>query len=402
MIDLATLYSLIIGTLLVSAALTVWESFGRWRRRPLLIWAAGWTTLAVGCSIAVARTHLPGASGWAASNLVIVTGYLLVLNGVAALDGRRYLRSSVLLVLALATGWIVAGGAERYAFWQHAAGLPIMIASALTVFELVRNRALRRLRTRPLAILLPAMHTAIYAARVFVLPLLATRGGDAVIALASKITMYEGVLYSVAMPMTLVGLVREEAQRDLLATSRTDFLTGLTNRQGLFEAGARMLRGDRTATLLAFDLDHFKAINDAHGHAAGDAVLRSFAQVMRDETDGTATLARLGGEEFAALLPDADLAAAKALGERIAARFASRTDHGDGVVVTATVSIGLAQAGSDGDDLDALLSAADRALYVAKALGRNRLICASPLFNGAGATPPRSVATSDSPRRLVA
>jgi diguanylate cyclase (GGDEF)-like protein len=123
---------------------------------------------------------------------------------------------------------------------------------------------------------------------------------------------------------------------------------------------------------------------------------------MCAEADGAATLARLGGEEFAALLPDADRVAAKVLGERIAARFASLADHGDGVVVTATVSIGLAQAGSDGGDLDALLSAADRALYVAKSLGRNRLICASPLFNGAGNASPRAVAISGAARRLVA
>ncbi|MBW6523001.1 GGDEF domain-containing protein [Sphingomonas sp. RHCKR47] len=401
MIDLSTLYALIIGTLLVSAGLTAWEGFGRWRRRPLLIWAAGWTVLALGCSIAVARTHLPGLSGWAISNMVIVTGYLLVLNGVAALDRRLYLRTSVMLVAALGLGWMIEGSVHRFAFWQHTAGVPIMIASGLTVFELRRNRALRQLRTRPVAILLPAMHTAFYAARVFVLPLFAAHDGDAVIALASKITMYEGVLYSVAMPMTLVGLVREEAQRHLIAASRTDFLTGLTNRQGLFEAGAEVLRHDRAATLLAFDLDHFKSINDAHGHAAGDAVLRSFAGVMRDVAAPDAILARLGGEEFAALLPDTDRAAAKAIGEEIAARFAALRDHGEGVVVAATVSTGLAYAGADGDDLGALLSAADRALYVAKALGRNRLVSASPLFDGAGSEPARGVGAGAA-ARLVA
>ncbi|WP_294191243.1 GGDEF domain-containing protein [uncultured Sphingomonas sp.] len=398
MIDLSTLYALIIGTLLVSAALTVWESFGRWRRTPLLIWASGWTTLAIGCGIAVARTQVPGIYGWVASNLLIVTGYLLVLNGVAALDRRRYWRTSVLLVAGLALGWSVEGASAHLAFWQYGAGFPIMVASALTVFELVRNRSLRRLRTRPVAIALPAMHTAIYAVRVFVLPLLVSADGAGMVALASKVTMYEGVLYSVAMPMTLIGLVREEAQRHLLAASRTDFLTGLTNRQGLFETAARLLRHDRPATLLAFDLDHFKTINDAHGHAAGDAVLQSFAGVMRELADPRATLARLGGEEFAALLPDTNVAAARALGEAIAARFAARTDHGAGVLLSATVSIGLAQSGIDGDNLDTLLSAADRALYVAKSLGRNRLVSASPLFNGAGIAAPARAA----PRRLVA
>lgn len=398
MIDLSTLYALIIGTLLVSAALTLWESFGRWRRVPLLIWAAGWTTLALGCGLAVARAQVPGVYGWAASNLLIVSGYLLVLNGVAALDGRRYWRTSALLVAGLALGWVVEGAATHLAFWQYGAGFPILVASALTVFELVRNRALRPLRTRPIAIALPTMHAAIYAGRVFVLPLLAQADGAGVVALASKITMYEGVLYSVAMPMTLIGLVREEAQRHLLAASRTDFLTGLTNRQGLFEAAAQLLRTGTPAALLAFDLDHFKSINDAHGHAAGDTVLRSFAAVLRERSGPGATIARLGGEEFAVLLPGADRAVAKEAGESVAAQFATLRDHGDGVVVAATVSIGLAQAGIDGGNLDALLSAADRALYVAKSLGRNRLVSASPLFNGAGT----AAAGRTAPRQLVA
>ena len=399
MIDLATLYLLIIGTLLVSAGLTLWEGFGQTRRtRALRIWAAGWGVLALGCGIAVTRTSLPGGVGWAMSNLVIVCGYLLVLNGVSALDRRHYARTSVLLVVALAIGWVVEWGVARVAFWHYAAGIPIVVASALTAFELHRNRALRGLRSRPVAIALAAMHALCYTARVLLLPLLVARWGEGAMALASKITMYEGVLYSVAMPMTLVTLVREEAQHHLLVASRTDFLTALANRQGFFEDGARLLRdapAARPVSLLAFDLDHFKAINDAHGHAAGDAVLRSFAQVMHDAAPG-ALLARLGGEEFAALLPDTDRTAAKVVGETIAARFAARCDHGAGeagdgrVTVSATVSIGLAQHGADGNDLDTLLSAADRALYVAKALGRNRLIAASPLFNGTGtAAPPR-------------
>lgn len=281
MIDLVTLYLLIIGTLLVSAGLTLWESFGPARRAPLRIWSAGWTVLALGCGLAVARTLLPGSIGWALSNLVIVSGYLLVLNGVAALDPRgyrlRYLRISVVLVAALAVGWMAEGVAARFSFWHHTAGLPIVVASALTAFELRRNRALRGLRSRLVGIALPAIHACFYALRVALLPLLAARWGGDTLALASKITMYEGVLYSVAMPMTLVTLMREEAQRDLLAVSRTDFLTGLTNRQGFFEDGTRLLRVAGTGhatTLLAFDLDHFKAINDQHGHAAGDTVDR--------------------------------------------------------------------------------------------------------------------------------
>ena len=111
----------------------------------------------------------------------------------------------------------------------------------------------------------------------------------------------------------------------------------MTNRHGFFERGSRVLaerKADVPVSLLAFDLDHFKTINDRHGHAAGDAVIRLFAIVARDLTrdadDPEAIIARLGGEEFAALLPGRDLAEARRIGEEVARRFAEASMRGDG------------------------------------------------------------------------
>ncbi|MGG1949517.1 GGDEF domain-containing protein, partial [Trinickia sp. NRRL B-1857] len=145
-----------------------------------------------------------------------------------------------------------------------------------------------------------------------------------------------------------------------------------------FEEGERIINDCaidcRPAALLAFDLDRFKKINDRYGHKAGDEVLKSFADTVRAATNTNAILARIGGEEFAALLPGYDSYSAKLVAETVANRFAAISHSADGDRFHATVSIGLAVPGPEASSLSDLLSAADQALYRAKSLGGNRLI----------------------------
>jgi diguanylate cyclase (GGDEF)-like protein len=191
------------------------------------------------------------------------------------------------------------------------------------------------------------------------------------------ITMYEGVLYSVILPMTVLKMIREETHGQLLHESQTDYLTRLGNRRWFFEEGMRVLGEGRESgpvSLLALDLDGFKKLNDRYGHKTGDEVLKSFAEVARSVVGREAVLARIGGEEFAVLLPRHDERRAHDVGEAIVRRFAQTVSHRvDGVDIQATVSIGLAHSGDAGQSLAELLAAADEALYRAKSLGGNRL-----------------------------
>jgi diguanylate cyclase (GGDEF)-like protein len=243
-----------------------------------------------------------------------------------------------------------------------------------------RCDTMKSLQSRRIVVAVTSLHALLYAARAFILPWLVTLYGQSIQSIAGKITIYEGVLYSVILPMTLLKLVREETHGQLLRESQTDYLTRLGNRRWFFEEGARIVkRGERCGpiSVLAFDLDQFKAINDLHGHQTGDLVLKSFAEVARAVLGADAILARIGGEEFAALLSGGDALRGRALGESVARRFAETISDGSGGLgIPATVSIGLAQYDSEAPGLDDALAAADRALYRAKSLGGNRLECA--------------------------
>lgn len=172
-----------------------------------------------------------------------------------------------------------------------------------------------------------------------------------------------------------------------------DHLTGLANRRAFFEAAElelqRWRRTPRALAVIVVDADHFKAVNDQHGHAGGDAVLRalaaSFGAVFR-EVD---VAARVGGEEFAVLLPGTSLAGAQAAAQRLCEHIRTLQVVHEGRTLRVTASAGVAAMEPGVDGLEALLRRADEALYAAKAAGRNRV----QGWHAALATPPAPAGT---------
>ncbi|MGO7215289.1 GGDEF domain-containing protein [Rhizobium ruizarguesonis] len=152
----------------------------------------------------------------------------------------------------------------------------------------------------------------------------------------------------------------------------TDPLTGLLNRRALFDQYGTRPIGTTTAVIV-FDIDHFKSVNDRFGHAAGDRVLNVFAGELSAHCRTGDTAARLGGEEFVLVLKEIMPGRAELTAERIRRAFEAREIHIDDEVLTCTVSVGVAPGRSKSLDFDAMLSAADKALYVAKRAGRNRV-----------------------------
>jgi len=162
--------------------------------------------------------------------------------------------------------------------------------------------------------------------------------------------------------------------------SVTDSLTGLYNRRYM-EGHLRTLvseaiRTGRSLSMLVADIDHFKAVNDTHGHDAGDAVLKEFSVRLKRNTRGVDLACRLGGEEFVIIMPDTDLERAYQIGERLRACVAADEfviDGSQSVRVTASVGIGTLE--SQQDTPESMFKRADNALYTAKRRGRNRVVC---------------------------
>lgn len=207
---------------------------------------------------------------------------------------------------------------------------------------------------------------------------------------SSEVTALSSALRNMTVQL-LASNSRMEQQvrvrtRELLAANsaldrqaRSDPLTGVLNRRGLEErlrlAVSSARRGQRPLAVAMLDADFFKRINDRFGHEVGDSVLRLLAETLRSRLRASDAVARLGGEEFIAVLPDTDLAGAMALAESL--RLAVES-HEDVVYGNITVSIGVAVATGDAIEGAALLRSADEALYRAKAEGRNRVCAAVP------------------------
>jgi len=184
-----------------------------------------------------------------------------------------------------------------------------------------------------------------------------------------------------AISNTLARLVREQ-NRKLEELGRTDALTGLANRRrafGVAEAEfARYRRSERPATLLILDIDNFKGINDRHGHPVGDEVLSGLASVLREETRVVDTAARYGGDEFMIVMPETRLGGAQELARRVRLRLAALAFPA-APELRCTISIGAAETSRELANVDAWINLADKALYRAKALGRDRFVAADAL-----------------------
>ncbi len=164
-------------------------------------------------------------------------------------------------------------------------------------------------------------------------------------------------------------------QRDSLVNlAMRDQLTNLFNRHYLLETAnhrvARAMRNDIRVSLMMMDIDHFKLINDNHGHSTGDAVLKAFATVIRQESRQEDIVARFGGEEFVIFLDGCDLATSKGVAERIRQKLEALRPEG----LDVTVSIGIAELQSGTEGFTELVKRADEAMYKAKNQGRNKVV----------------------------
>ena len=196
---------------------------------------------------------------------------------------------------------------------------------------------------------------------------------------------YLGGLAAQLAPMLLVAYITTMFSADIRfglnrarLLSETDDLTGLYNMRGFTIVVGRLfaqaMRYGRPASMLMIDSDNLKAVNDLHGHEAGNRLLKTVAKCIETELRHTDVLARYGGDEFVALLPETAAARAIEVAQRIVKAVATVPLDFDGKRLETSVSIGLACYPEDGRNIDTIQARADRAMYVAKEQGRNRVV----------------------------
>jgi len=232
---------------------------------------------------------------------------------------------------------------------------------------------------------------AIGGAKFLARCLVAQLAGAAMVALLFRISPHihqsDVVARLASVPLlfaypVMIGLIAHrlsrrvrQQNRELAALSRTDGLTRLPNHTAWLEAVerefARARREERPMAVLMLDLDHFKAINDEHGHPVGDEVLRGFAEVLREALRLPDVPGRYGGEEFGVLLPNCDIAGAEVIAERVRRKVEWAYFAG---ALRITTSVGCAAIQTSDLVAASLIARADRALYAAKAAGRNRAV----------------------------
>lgn len=250
----------------------------------------------------------------------------------------------------------------------------VAIYAALTAAELATERR-KSLQKQWPAMLIPVLHGFALMLPVVIGNVVATPQKPFETSIWATMFAIELVLYAIGTVFVIFMLVSERTVRAHKTAAFTDPLTGMFNRRGFADATSRMIaregKAGRPVTVMVFDIDHFKSINDRFGHPAGDEILKHFAAVVTHSLRESDLSGRIGGEEFAALLP-CTIEEAVIAAERVRLSFATSGIAVDDAPVETTVSIGVA-GGPANTDLEVLLATADAALYRAKRAGRNRI-----------------------------
>ncbi|MBW8284839.1 MAG: GGDEF domain-containing protein [Rhizobium sp.] len=373
MIDIKTallLWAMEAATLAVLLAAVWFHDRGQ---RHFALWSLGFFAQGSGVALIALRGLIPDFASIEVANTVALSSFFFWTAGLLHLAKRP---ASVLALIPLLL-WI--GGmlvpvvretiAYRIALYNFGTACGHIVLAAVVVRHEVARPRYRRLFVGICSI------QAVAGLLVMMMSLLTLPSSIQAAphaAITAAINLF-GFLTAILIGAKIVMDRSEERLQQLI---RTDPLTGALNRRGVSEGFASLTAPSNHATpslaLLLFDLDHFKRINDTHGHQAGDAVLVAFAGICRELTPKCGLFGRTGGEEFMALLPINDMKDAALLAETIRQSLATAKIDTGGELVSVTVSIGIATSAKSAANLDQMMSNADRALYKAKARGRNR------------------------------
>ena len=378
-----------ISCLIMSAALFVTHA-GRFRRDGMRLWTASYAVQFLGAALFAARGVIPDFFSIVLANTFLSAGYVLLYSAVREFQGkpcrrRRLIAVLVFFFLVLAS---LGNAVYRIAF----SGIVFCLQTGAIALILFREAPAHERRSRWLT----GSAFAVAAALLLYRGLAVIIGPPEQISLLAvspfrTFSLLTGFVVIIMSNFGFLLMTRERADQENERLATLDPLTEIFNRRTFLELAqkeiARHRRNRRPLALLMMDFDHFKQINDTHGHLIGDAVLKSFtvktlACLRRNDIFG-----RYGGEEFAILLPETDAEGAAIFAERVRARTVEPCVRAGAALVRCTISIGITSLSfAEKADLDDILRIADEALFAAKTAGRNRVVCL-PMDKAAGADP---------------
>jgi len=375
--------TLAVVTVFVTALLGVLLLFAGLQNRAVrapMLWGIAFLLAAAGMALVIVRGQVPDWLSIQVANGLVFVGFGLVWVGARMFDGRP---PRVMLVAIAPALWIVVCAIPGIG---NDINLRTIIASALgavlgfaTAREIWRGRAEPLMSRWPTVVTLVVYSIAMLARIPLTLTVPQSAGEYHVIASALyPLVAFGTLMFTVILAFLLLNMSKERTELRHKTASLIDPLCGVSNRRAFLAGAERLIaqqRADGTPlAMFLFDLDHFKTINDRLGHAAGDDVLRSFT-VEATRTLGQGVLfGRIGGEEFAALMPVGSLGEAMAIADRVRRNFVVAAHAQFEIdIITPTVSTGVALACDTRASVAGLMAKADRALYRAKANGRNRV-----------------------------
>jgi diguanylate cyclase (GGDEF)-like protein len=383
-LDIGTLAVVTVFVMALLGALLVFAGVQNRAIRAPVWWGAAYILGAAGLGLLATRGTLPDFLSIDIANALVLLGYGLTWSGARLFDGRKI---RPLLVLLAPTLWLLAC---RIPFFAADVGINLRIVvgstmlsllTAATAHEFWRGRDEPLLSRWPAVIVLLA-YGGMLLARIPVIYVAPFADNNALVAGAPFALMAFGaLLFTVVLAFLLLNMAKERTELQHKIAALVDPLSGVANRRAFLGGASRLFAqqtvGHEPLALLLFDLDRFKEINDRFGHAAGDHVLQIFASTATTTLGAGVLFGRIGGEEFASLLPVGDLGEAVAIADRVRRNFAAaaaRFREGD---VVPTVSVGVALGRDAATKVEDLMVVADEALYRAKANGRDRVEAAA-------------------------
>ena len=381
LLDMRTLWVVIVivYALLGGLQLLLWRL--QRRETAMLFWGLSLLSCGLGAFLVILRGVLPDWLSIGVANVLNALGYLMSTVGLL-----RFARRPVAWGWVCSTPLLIGLLFVFVPFFAQQAGPRVVLMAALLVLVAGINlgicwRAQQKepLRLRQIAMTAFALTGLFSIARATVTVFYTPPADFMDPSKTQPLLMLIGLALLLFWNLSLMLIPGERLQNQLRRAAQDDALTNLLNRGGFNLLAQRQLERCRHAarptSVLLMDLDHFKRVNDGHGHDAGDRLLCAFAETVRAQSRSTDLVARYGGEEFCALLPGADHSAAMVIADRIRQQFSKVTVPVDGIALGTTVSIGVAEIAAT-ETVEGALLRADQALYAAKREGRNRVTLA--------------------------